>query len=180
MIDGITDKDLMEAVLCISTSEKGRYLSEEIERHAREVEQREQHRAAEKQKRKQAEQENDLLKPAFYDPANFRPGEITPYQNDIRDVLSEGEPTSPQDFNIKKDKIMRATAMLISTKSSWNLPEKRTVSQIREELGDEGFASYRKEYKKVSKECEKNAQKLYTESGSLKYMFDMVTNWEDP
>ena len=179
MIDGMTDKDLMEAVFNISTSEKGRYLSEEIERHAREVEQREQQRAAEEQKRKQAEQENDLLKPAFYDPANFRPGEITPYQNDIRDVLSEGEPTSDKDFNVKKDKIMRATAMLISTKLSWDLPEKRAVSQIREELGDEGFASYKKEYKKMAKECENNAKKLYSDSEYFKYMFDMATNWKD-
>ena len=185
MIDGITDKDLMETVLYISTTEKGKYLSEEIERRAREVEQREQQRAeeqqraAEEQKRKQAEQENDLLKPAYYDHANFRPGEITPYQNDIRDVLSEGEPTSDNDFNVKKDKIMRATAMLISTKSSWNLPEKRTVSQIREELGNEGFAKYKKEYKKMSKECEINAKKLYSESEYFKYMFDMATNWED-
>ena len=191
MIDSITDKDLMEAVLYISTSDKGRYLSEEIERRAREVEQREQQRAveaqraaeqqraAEAQKRKQAEQENDLLKPAYYDPANFRPGEITPYQNDIRDVLSEGEPTSNNDFNVKKDKIMRATAMLISTKSSWNLPEKRTVSQIREELGNEGFAEYKKEYKKMSKECKNNAKKLYSESEYFKYMFDMAANWED-
>lgn len=179
MIDGMIDKDLMEAVLYISTSEKGRYLSEEIERRAREVEQREQQRAAEEQKRKQAEQENDLLKPAFYDTANFRPGEITPYQNDIRDVLSEGEPTSAQDFNIKKDKIMRAAAMLISTKASWKQPEKRTVSQIRQELGDEGFAKYKKEYKKMAKECESNAKKLYNDSEYFKYMFDMATNWKD-
>ncbi|MBQ6676261.1 MAG: hypothetical protein IJM75_09025 [Ruminococcus sp.] len=178
MIDSITDKDLMEAVLYISTSEKGRYLSEEIERRAREVEAREK-QAAEQERRRKPEEENDLLKPAYYDPNNFKPGEIIPYQNDIRDVLSEGEPTSDQDFNTKKDKIMRATAKLISTKASWNLPEKRTISQIRQELGDEGFASYRKEYKKVSKECEKNAQRLYTESDSFKYMFDMVTNWKD-
>ena len=178
MVDSITDDDTMSAVLYIALSGKGEILSEEIERRTREVEAREQ-QAAEQERRRKLEEENDLLKPAYYDPNNFKPGEIIPYQNDIRDVLSEGEPTSDQDFNTKKDKIMRATAKLISTKASWNLPEKRTISQIRQELGDEGFASYRKEYKKVSKECEKNAQRLYTESGSFKYMFDMVTNWED-
>lgn len=178
MVDSITDDNSMSAALHIAYSGIGESLSEEIERRTREVEAREQ-LAAEQEKRRQLEEENDLLKPAYYDPNNFKPGEIIPYQNDIRDVLSEGEPTSPQDFNIKKDKIMRAAAMLISTKTSWKQPEKRVISQIRQELGDKGFASYKKEYDKMAKECRINAKKLYTNSSPFKYMFDMVTNWKD-
>ena len=110
-------------------------------------------------------------------------GDITKYQNNIRNVINEAEPEKmdKEDFEDAKEMIMKNTAQIIATKAIWPKHSEKSISQMNQDLRmaePKQRESFIAKNQKQNEDCLDLSMNIYENRKDFKRMFDEVKDWK--
>ena len=124
---------------------------------------------------------DDLLK--IRSDSNPHIGDITKYQNNIRNVINEAEPEKmdKEDFEDAKEMIMKNTAQIIATKAIWPKRSEKSISQMNQDLRmvePKQRANFIAKNQKQNEDCLDLSMNIYENRKDFKRMFDEAKDWK--
>ena len=110
-------------------------------------------------------------------------GDITKYQNNIRNVINEAEPEKmdKEDFEDAKEMIMKNTAQIIATKAIWPKRSEKSISQMNQDLRmvePKQRESFIAKNQKQNEDCLDLSMNIYENRKDFKRMFDEAKDWK--
>ena len=110
-------------------------------------------------------------------------GDITKYQNNIRNVINEADPENmdKEDFEDAKDMIMKNTAQIIATKAIWPKRSEKSISQMNQDLRmvePKQRESFIAKNQKQNEDCLDLSMNIYENRKDFKRMFDEAKDWK--
>ena len=110
-------------------------------------------------------------------------GDITKYQNNIRNVINEAEPEKmdKEDFEDAKEMIMKNTAQIIATKAIWPKRSEKSISQMNQDLRmvePKQRANFIAKNQKQNEDCLDLSMNIYENRKDFKRMFDEAKDWK--
>lgn len=110
-------------------------------------------------------------------------GDITKYQNNIRNVINNAQPENmdKEDFEDAKEMIMKNTAQIIATKAIWPKRSEKSISQMNQDLRmaePKQRESFIAKNQKQNEDCLDLSMNIYENRKDFKRMFDEAKDWK--